>query len=290
MTATNGRAETHSATEILAAAAEWVWSPRGSETDSTHLQLVRYPEHLGGGVRGSRVVSTVGAHEILDHAITRTEQWGASRLTVWTSPADAPDLEDELRRRGAEHIDTVTVFARSVHDVDDVAPRDPVVASTPGDPTAASSPGEPIAAVPPGVTAEIVDTLDQLREVDAIDAAVWGQTPLDEDGLRAELADTTAAIDAGSGARVLARIDGRAVSTGGCTIVDGFVRLWGAGTLDSMRGRGAYRAVLAERLRAGARLGARTALVKGRVSTSAPILARSGFRSYGEERCWLVRM
>ena len=156
------------------------------------------------------------------------------------------------------HFDTVTVFAR---------------------PTIGAA-----VDVPPGVTAEVVRTRDQLREIDAINVPVWEQQPLDEDGLDAEFAELTAALSTGEGFRVLGRIDGRAVSTGGCTIVDGFTRLWGAATLDADRGRGVYRAVLAERLRQSAARGAATALVKGRVSTSAPILARAGFTRYGEER------
>ncbi|UJP09015.1 hypothetical protein L2X99_11080 [Microbacterium sp. KUDC0406] len=46
--------------------------------------------------------------------------------------------------------------------------------------------------------------------------------------------------------------------------------------------------MLAERLRVGAELGATTALVKGRVSTSAPILARAGFSQYGDERSYVL--
>lgn len=71
-------------------------------------------------------------------------------------------------------------------------------------------------------------------------------------------------------------------------IDDGFLRLWRAATLPEFRGRGAYRAVLAERLRIGAELDATTALVKGRVDTSAPILARCGFEAYGEYRSYVL--
>jgi hypothetical protein len=195
---------------------------------------------------------------VLDHAVERTRAWGETKLTFWTNASDSPDLEDELLRRGSEHIDTVAVFARPID-------------------------GTPIE-VPEGVTAEVVRTLDQVREVDTINVPVWEQESLDEDGLRAELAEVTDGLESGEGARMLARVNGIAVSTGGCTIVDGFVRLWGAATLAESRGRGAYRAVLAERLRYGAELGATTALVKGRISTSAPILARAGFTHYGDER------
>lgn len=250
----------HTAEEILRASSEWVWFPRDSEHDSGMLQLVRYPERFGGGVRASQVDSTADAAEVLDHAIERTRAWGESRLTIWTSASDSPDLEPEMLRRGAEHVDTVAVFALPIDEASVEVPAD--------------------------VTAEVVRTLEQVREVDAINVPVWEQSPLDEDGLRIELSEVSAALDAGSGFRVLSRIEGEAVSTGGCTIVDGFTRLWGAATLERSRGLGAYRAVLAERLRLSAELGARTALVKGRVSTSAPILARAGFRHYGDERAY----
>jgi hypothetical protein len=37
-------------------------------------------------------------------------------------------------------------------------------------------------------------------------------------------------------------------------------------------------------------MGATTALVKGRISTSAPILARAGFTHYGDERGYLLEV
>ncbi|MFE6735532.1 GNAT family N-acetyltransferase [Microbacterium sp. NPDC057650] len=252
----------HSDDEILHASAVWVWFPRGSEQENTELQLVRYPARFGGGVRASQVRSASDAAAVVDHAIERTRAWGETRLTFWTSPADRPDLEEQLRRRGAVHDDTVTVFARPI-------------------------PGDPIE-TPADAAVEVVRTLDQVRDVDLVNVPVWGQQPLDDDGLQRELAEVTTALEAGEGARVLARLDGRPVSTGGCTIVDGFVRLWGAATRAEYRGRGAYRAVLAERLRVGAELGATTALVKGRVSTSAPILSRAGFTQYGDERSYVL--
>lgn len=252
----------HSETEIARASAAWVWFPRGSEQERSALQLVRYPARFGGGVRASQVASDLDAPSVLDHAIARTRAWGEDRLTFWTNAADRPDLEDELRRRGAVHDDTVTVFARPI-------------------------PGDPIA-VPVGIEVAAVRTMLDVRDVDTVNVPVWGQEPLSEAGLRTEVAEVTAELEARTGARALARIDGRPISTGGCTVVDGFLRLWGAATLPESRGRGAYRAVLAERLRIGAEFGATTALVKGRVGTSAPILARCGFTAYGEDRCYVL--
>lgn len=250
----------HTLDDILRASAAWVWFPRGCEQEKTHLQLVRYPARFGGGVRASQVDSAADAGTVLDHAVKRTREWGERELTFWTNASDDPDLEDELRRRGADHVDTVAVFARPIDELS--------------------------VDVPAGVTAEVVRTLDRVREVDAINVRVWGQAALDEEGLRVELEEVTSALVAGEGLRVLGRLDGRAVSTGGGTIVDGFVRLWGAATLEEARGRGAYRAVLAERLRAAVGMGATTALVKGRIATSAPILARAGFTHHGEERAY----
>lgn len=254
----------HSLDDIMRASAAWVWFPRDADQEKSELQLVRYPPRFGGGVKASQVVSTKDAAGVLDHAVERTRAWGEKTLTFWTNASDRPDLEDELRRRGAEHIDTVAVLARPI----DGIPID----------------------VPDGITAEVVRTRDQVREVDAINVPVWEQDPLDDDGLDAELAEVLAGLDTGEGACMLARVDGVAVSTGGCTVIDGFVRLWGAATLAGSRGRGAYRAVLAERLRYGAQLGATTALVKGRIATSAPILAHAGFTHYGDERAYLLKV
>lgn len=248
----------HTAGDIVRAAAEWVWIPRGSEHRIDGLHMVRHPSRLGGGVRASQVASTADAAAVVDTAIAQTRAWGEPELLVWTSGSDVPDLEHELRSRGAEHVDTVAVLA---------APAGQALVETPDD-----------------ATVEIVRTREQILEADAINVEVWGQSPFDEEGLQIEMREVTAALETGTGFRVLSRIDGRAVSTGGCTIVDDIARLWGAATLPDARGRGSYRAVLAERLRMSIELGATTALVKGRVSTSAPILLHAGFTHYCDER------
>lgn len=101
----------HSETEILKASATWVWFPRDSESLGDHLQLVRYPARFGGGVRASVIDSSLDAAGVVEHAIGRTRGWGERKLVFWVGAADAPHVEDELRRRGAVHDDTVTVFA-----------------------------------------------------------------------------------------------------------------------------------------------------------------------------------
>lgn len=161
----------HTLDDILRASAAWVWFPRDSEQEKTHLQLVRYPRRFGGGVRGSQVESTGDAATVLDHAIDRTRAWGESQLTFWTNASDRPDLEDELRRRGAEHVDTVTVLALAIDELEIEVPDD--------------------------ATAEIVRTLDQVREVDSINVPVWEQSPLDGDGLQIELDEVTTGLVSG---------------------------------------------------------------------------------------------
>jgi hypothetical protein len=89
---------------------------------------------------------------------------------------------------------------------------------------------------------------------------------------------------------VVAWLGDEPIASGGCTIVEGVARLWGAGTRSDYRHRGGYRAVLAERLRLAREHGATLSLVKGRVDTSGPILQRAGFASYGEERCYRLEV
>jgi hypothetical protein len=74
------------------------------------------------------------------------------------------------------------------------------------------------------------------------------------------------------------------VAVAGAQGVGETLRLWGAGTCQRFRGRGAYRALVLERCRGGRRLGATLALAKTNVATSAPILKRAGFCPVGTER------
>ena len=70
------------------------------------------------------------------------------------------------------------------------------------------------------------------------------------------------------------------MSVGGCTLAGAVARLSGAYTLEAHRRRGAYTAVLRQRLVSASDAGATVALARGLAATSAPILARSGFTRY----------
>ncbi|MFT4233946.1 MAG: hypothetical protein QM607_02935 [Microbacterium sp.] len=259
------------ADEVIAHAAGWFWVPEGGEHLVDDMHIVRYPARFGGGVKCSKVDTDCSAAEVVDLAIAHARGWGEHSLRFSVSDIDRPSVEDELRRRGAEHTDTTAIMALALP-----ALTTPVAAACP-------EPVEGPVEVPDDVHAVRVSTVEQMRGVDAVNVTVWGQQPLDEDGLAREVAE-------GDGMRVLAFVTSVTgpveipAATGGCTIVDGFLRLWGAASMPEFRGRGAYRAVLAERLRWGAERGAHTAIVTGRISTSAPILARAGFTRHGELR------
>lgn len=66
--------------------------------------------------------------------------------------------------------------------------------------------------------------------------------------------------------------------------------MWSGAVVESARGQGFYRAVLAARLTYAARHGATMALVKGRVETSGSILRRAGFAAYGQELIYAVSL
>ena len=125
-------------------------------------------------------------------------------------------------------------------------------------------------AVPAAATAmraEIVETRDQLAAADH------------------EIAARVTSLALPSGTRtafwVLARDpSGAAVSAGECTLTGGVARLSGAYTLEAHRRRGAYTAVLRQRLATAGDAGATVALARGLAATSAPILARNGFTRY----------
>jgi GNAT superfamily N-acetyltransferase len=270
--------------------------PDGTEVVVGDVRVVRYPEWFSAGVLAGPVDADRSPAELVEEVVARTRAWDLPSVGWWVSDGDRPAVEDELRRRGAVHEDTVAVLALRLAAAAEAgtAPAthritDPATHLTTG---LATDLGLDLP-VPDGVTAEVVTTAAQLREADAVDVAVWGQQPLTPERLEAQLAGLRRAD--GAELRVLVRLHGRAVATGGVTLaappeawaLPGRVaRLWGAATLPDARGRGAYRGVLAARLRRARELGASLALVKGRAGTSAPILARAGFRRYGEERLY----
>jgi len=183
----------------------------------------------------------------------------------WVSAATQPaETEDALCARGAELIDAVQVLARELGG------------------------GLPELDVPGDVVVELVRDEHTFRASSAVSVQGWGRIEPDETEFARQLQETLADLASWSSFRVVALAGGVPVCTGGCTLAGEVAQLWGSITLPASRGRGSYRAVLAQRLRLAREHGATLALVKGRVLSSGPILLRAGFADYGEERCyWL---
>jgi hypothetical protein len=249
--------------EVLAAASEWVWVPPDADevcTDDYHL--VRYPDRF---ILPTQVWSRTerALDEVVDEVLQHVRNWGRPDVYWWISSATVPTTtESELRRRGATVAETVSVLAYDL------------------------TSGPPAIDVPSDVRVDLVRDEPTLHALNVVAAEVWDAPYPDAAELARGLRGTQAELAAGSGFRVIARIDDEPVAYGGCSLVGGVARLWGAGTRAAWQHRGAYRAVLAERLRLAHEHGATLALVKGRVETSGPILQRVGFTSYGEERCY----
>lgn len=183
---------------------------------------------------------------------------------VFGSESDPAGLEVELLRRGATVTERMDVLALPLTD------------------------GVPDLGVPDDVVVRRVVDEETLRDALVIGRdAFGGEEPTPEQRAKeiAEgLAEMARGLDDDSGGRFVAYVDGRPAGSGGWTLAGPVCRLWGGSTHSGVRGRGAYRAVLDARLRVAAARGATLGLTHGVVDTSSPILQRSGFRRYGEER------
>jgi hypothetical protein len=251
---------------VLAASTAWSWVPDFARSVRTDEYLVvAYPESFLTPT-GARVLdSDRDPRALVDevHAVAR--DLGRDRLWWTVSDTTLPGVEAELERRGGTVVERTDVLA-----FDLTAGRVPDLA------------------VPDDVTVRRV-----VERADVVDALVisqlaFGGNEPDDAEVDLSVAEVDRGLADGSGGRVLASVDGRPAGTGGWTLVGPVARLWGAGTHPGLRGRGAYRAVLEERLRQVVDAGATLALTHGRVDTSSPILRSVGFRRYGEQRQLVV--
>ena len=255
---------------VLDAAADMEWVPGGAiELRTDDYKVIRYPDVvLDPTFRAAQVTwsrTTRPVAEIIEEIAAYARLWGVPGVAWWISAATEPsDTADELRARDAELIDAVQILARELGD--DLPQLD----------------------VPDDVVVELVRDERTFRASSAVSVQGWGRAEPDEAEFIRQLEETLANLVNWSSFRVVALAGDVPVSVGGCTLAGEVAQLWGGITLPASRGRGGYRAVLAERLRLAREHGATLALVKGRVLTSGPILLRAGFADYGEERCyWL---
>jgi GNAT superfamily N-acetyltransferase len=258
------------AQRVLDAAAGMEWAPEGAiEMRTEDYRLIRYPDLVLDPTFHAAQVTWSRAERPLDEVIeevtAHVQKWGLPGVAWWVSPGSRPVGTDEaLRARGAALIDAVQVLAREL------------------------SGGLPQLDVPGDVVVELVRDQRTFRAASAVTVQGWHRAEPGEAEMVRQLDEALQGLATWSSFRVVAFVGGEPVSTGGCTLAGEVAQLWSAVTLPASRGRGAYRAVLAERLRLARDHGATLALAKGRSLTSAPILLRAGFADYGQERCyWL---
>lgn len=258
--------------EQVLKAASWVWVPEGAdELQTAEYRLIRYPDRYCDPTFPPAQVAWSKADrpapELIDEVAAHTRAWGLSEVSWAVSEVTAPsDTEGVLVSRGATLRESYRVMAYDFS-------AGPPELETPGD-----------------VVAELVSDEPRLRAAMLVNAEGWGSQRLNDAEFARELERMTRELSTWSSFRVLVSIGDEPVATGGCTMIEDVAHLLGSVTLPAWRRRGAYRAVLAERLRLACENGATLALVKGRVDTSAPSLERAGFVDYGEERRYRLRL
>ncbi|QNE18581.1 GNAT family N-acetyltransferase [Kribbella qitaiheensis] len=246
----------------LKAADDWVWIPPDAEDYiEADYRLTVYPDRTS--------VQWSTTERPLDEVIAEVRERARGTNPVlrwWVKGHTKPDNTAAiLLDHGFELVETVEVLARQLSTADDLR-------------STLNPPSE--------IEVRPANTPDLIYLAGQIDAEVFdwpAPTPLQ---LQQESDSAAKAMGSPETGRYLAYVHNQPIGTAGFTITDGVLRLWGGGVLAKARGRGAYRALLAARCAQGVAKGATLALVKGRIATSAPILRRAGFTSYGTEQCY----
>lgn len=248
---------------VLAASNDWVWVPDGAmHVRTDDVIVIAYPDWFMTPT-GARVLDTErDPAQLVDEVNDIVRGWGRDR--VWWTVSDTtrpPALEPELLRRGAS-----------------VTTRMDVLAVPLGG-------GVPDLAVPHDLEVRRVVDAQGVRDFYLVNNdAFRGPAETTDEQVEFALTELTGGLRDDSVGRVVSYVDGHPAGAGGWALFGAVCRLWGGATHSDFRRRGAYRAVLAERLRIAALRGATLGLTHGVVDTSSPILRRSGFTCYGEQR------
>jgi GNAT superfamily N-acetyltransferase len=251
---------------VVAASAAWSWVPDNATTTETdEYLLVRYPDYFEYPLELIRFHPGGPVEAAVAAALDEARKSGFPELYWMVKMDSPPGVAELLTARGAAVAETVDVLALDLRDGAPAlpAPARDVELRWATDPTTA-------------------------RDGSAVGVAVFGGSVPPQERLVVNASRDSVSVPAGEGGMIVAYTGGLPVGTGGVTMVDDVARLWGGAVLESARGQGVYRAVLAARLAYGAAHGATMALVKGRVETSGPILRRAGFTVHGQEVVYRV--
>lgn len=245
------------ADRVRAAAARWVYVPVDAvDVRAEDYRLVHYADQ--SSVMGSATDRPVP--EVLDEVVGLAREAGRPAVHWWVDERTRPaDTEEQLAALGLRMVERLVVLAL------------PVDTELP---------------VPADVDVRPVTDRAGIELAGRIQAEVFGHSPLSD----AQVDDLVRAVNLAEPERLVrcyvAYVDGEPVGSGGGTVDGDALRFWDGAVLPAARGRGAYRALVARRLRDARATTADFALVKAVDDTSAPILTRLGFAPYGEQRCW----
>ncbi|MEP6648320.1 MAG: GNAT family N-acetyltransferase [Lapillicoccus sp.] len=257
MTSTQWTAE-----EVVAASNAWVWIPDDAVTKRTDDYIVVHPPAYLSLPTMVRVFGSVRVtEELVDEIEGAARTLGSTRLSWRVSDFTVPaDLEAVVMARDGVRKERMDVLAFPL------------------------GPEPPDFGIDHGVEVRRVTDRQTVADLLDVTADGFGQGEVAPERHTAVLNEARRGLADDSVGMLVAYIDGEPAGTGGWTLAGPVCRLWGGATHTSFRGRGAYRAVLAERLRITQARGATLGLTHGVVDTSSPILTRLGFQRYGEER------
>ncbi len=272
--------------EAIAREAErWTWWPEAAAvTKDDRRLLVHMPRHWGRSVVWrSSVADEDRARALIEETVAEVRAAGGTRLVWHTGDMTRPTNTGELlTQRGFELSQRLEILAFELGEV--------------------SLTGLPELAVPDDVAVGPARDLEGLKDTYRISSRVFSSaipseaeiTGYARDLERLEDRERGGASDGPLTIRFLALVgEGdhrRAIASAGLQLVGEVGRLWGGGTLEHFRGRGAYRALVLERCRMARDLGATLALVKADVGTTGPILKRAGFQVAGTERRYAMEV
>ncbi|WP_181442344.1 GNAT family N-acetyltransferase [Streptomyces tateyamensis] len=254
------------ATDVAAACAAWTWIPDDAElVEGEEFTIARMPEHFAWDLSVLAFTPSGPLGPAVDAVIERARALEVPALD-WEVGLGAPaGLAAELTARGGQVKMALDVLARDLREDGPALPS-------------------PVA----DLTVRWATDFETSRDGMAVALTGFGGALPPVARIEARAAKDAASVPAGGGGMLVAYLDGTPVGFGDLSLLDGVARLSGGVVVPAQRGRGIYRALLDARLAYAAEHGARMAVVKGNVNTSAPILRKAGFTSFGQEPIYAV--
>ena len=247
--------------EVLHESAQWVspWAPPGADLVVTD-RILLYIDRDAATIVRAEPDDPWRVEDLVDAVLTMSVARGAARAswTVRPGPVGEAVLE-VLHGRGGVVDELIDICGWDL------------------------TSGLPTIPVPADVAVRPVRNRDDVAALQRIDAEVWGYRELNDREIDQQVENLMPG-------RFIALVGDRPAGSAGYGLVDpdrarveSVARLWGAGVVSSLRGRGAYRGLLAARLDDARARGATLALVHSRAGTSGPVLRRIGFEQVGQQ-------